>query len=908
VKKGFWTTDWFFSLIVSLLFFLIAYVIHADAFQAMERSAYDLGMRASDSTPSDRIAIIEIDDASIETIGRWPWPRSLQADMISRLADGGAKVIGSTVLFSEPQQDPGLLVIDDLANFYDASSLGENAPFDHPVEQSEAAETDDVAMDQSAQDMADSSVSEAGLPVTTEETVPDDADIVIAEIEAAEPEQLIPDTVATDLTELRTRMEVARDSLNTDAQLAAAMRKAGNVVLPMTMTGLNPIGRPDGDLPPYLLENAIFNITGEGYTAASFGNIQPPIKTLAEAANGIGHLVLLPDVDGAMRYEALALEYYDVLFPSFAMMVAGSSLNLTAEDISVRLGEGVQLGNLDIRTTPEMLMYNYYYNPQNDAAAFDHYSFADVFQGIVPIERFRNRIVLIGATALGVGDSFPTPVSPAMAPVTQVAHTVSAILQEDFFTRPEWAGMAELGVFALIALYLILVLPRLRPGISALVSLALLLALFLVEFTLLTGSNMWLKLMVPMVFLVTGHLLVTIKLFRVTEKIKIRSEAEGAESNRMLGLAFQGQGQLDMAFEKFRKLPVDDSVMDLLYNLALDYERKRQHNKAGSVYNYIAEYNPDYKDLKQRLKRSKAMEETVMLGGGGSHPGGTMMLDGDDIQKPMLGRYQVEKELGKGAMGVVYLGRDPKINRVVAIKTMALSQEFEEDELEEVTQRFFREAETAGRLNHPHIVTIYDAGEEHDLAYIAMEFLKGKDLTSRTKPDKLLPAKTVFDIIAKSAEALDFAHQQSVVHRDIKPANLMFDDESGELKITDFGIARITDSSKTKTGMVLGTPSYMSPEQLQGAKVDGRSDLFSLGVTFYQMLCGQLPFKADSMATLMYKIANEKHAPLTLIRPELPPCVDAIIDKSMEKDIEQRFQNGKEMAAAIRECANHLAD
>jgi serine/threonine protein kinase len=184
-----------------------------------------------------------------------------------------------------------------------------------------------------------------------------------------------------------------------------------------------------------------------------------------------------------------------------------------------------------------------------------------------------------------------------------------------------------------------------------------------------------------------------------------------------------------------------------------------------------------------------------------------MILEGGQVEKPMLGRYQVEKELGKGAMGVVYLGRDPKINRVVAIKTMALSQEFEEDELKDVKERFFREAETAGRLNHPNIVTIFDAGEEHDLAYIAMEFLKGKDLVPYTKPGNLMPLAKAMDVVARVADALAYAHQNSVVHRDIKPANIMYEPESDAVKVTDFGIARITDSSKTKTGMVLGTPS-----------------------------------------------------------------------------------------------------
>src|SRR5207253_5499248 len=183
-----------------------------------------------------------------------------------------------------------------------------------------------------------------------------------------------------------------------------------------------------------------------------------------------------------------------------------------------------------------------------------------------------------------------------------------------------------------------------------------------------------------------------------------------------------------------------------------------------------------FKDIEQRLARAKNLSETVILGGGGG--GGktnTSILGGDgSVEKPMLGRYQVEKELGKGAMGVVYLGKDPKIGRVVAIKTMALSQQFEADELTEAKQRFFREAETAGRLSHPNIVTIYDTGEEHDFCYIAMELLKGGDLAPYTKAGNLLTVDQVVSITARVADALGYAHRQGVVHRDIKPANMMY--------------------------------------------------------------------------------------------------------------------------------------
>jgi serine/threonine-protein kinase len=184
-----------------------------------------------------------------------------------------------------------------------------------------------------------------------------------------------------------------------------------------------------------------------------------------------------------------------------------------------------------------------------------------------------------------------------------------------------------------------------------------------------------------------------------------------------------------------------------------------------------------------------------------------------------------------------------------------------------------------------------------------MEFLKGKDLTGHTKPGALLPLPAVMSIVARVAEALDYAHRQSVVHRDIKPGNVMYDPAADTVKVTDFGIARITDSSKTKTGMVLGTPSFMSPEQLSGKKIDGQSDLFSLGVMLYQLVCGALPFQGDSMAQLMYKIANEPPIDPLSLNPALPECLLATLDRALAKSKEERFATGEQMAKALRECA-----
>jgi eukaryotic-like serine/threonine-protein kinase len=613
----------------------------------------------------------------------------------------------------------------------------------------------------------------------------------------------------------------------------------------------------------------------------------------------VGHLNAALDVDGAIRTEALAITYYDEFYPSLAAMLVAKSLNLSAKDIQIRPGEALQIGNFKVSADPQMQMYTYFYKYHDGRPAIPEDSFFDVASGKIPLDKYRDKIVLIGPTAAGVGSVFVTPVNPAMPSVELLANTVSSLLQGHFFVAPTWGWIVERLVFLLVAAYLIALLPRLSAGLGAGISAGIVVVLLTTHFVLMTGQGMWLQLMLPLTLLVVGHVLLVTKRFMVTERGKEVSDAQSAANARMLGLAFQGQGQLDMAFDYFRKVPLDDTVMDNLYNLALDFERKRQFNKAEAVFSYMAGYNPKFRDLESKLSRAKQMSETVILGGATTHPGGTLALGGG-TEKPMLGRYQVEKELGKGAMGVVYLGKDPKIGRVVAIKTMALSQEFEADELAEVKERFFREAETAGRLSHPNIVTIFDAGEEHDLCYIAMELLKGKDLIPYTKAGSTLPLEKVVSIVARVADALGYAHKHNVVHRDVKPANVMYELENDVVKVTDFGIARITDSSKTKTGMVLGTPSYMSPEQLQGKKIDGRSDLFSLAVSLYQLACGELPFKGESMAQLMYKIANEDAPDILKYNATLPPAFVAFLDKAMSKEADQRFQTGEEFAFALR--------
>jgi eukaryotic-like serine/threonine-protein kinase len=284
----------------------------------------------------------------------------------------------------------------------------------------------------------------------------------------------------------------------------------------------------------------------------------------------------------------------------------------------------------------------------------------------------------------------------------------------------------------------------------------------------------------------------------------------------------------------------------------------------------------------------------------------TLLLNKQAGPPSTLGRYKVLKELGRGAMGVVYLGKDPTIQRFVAIKTMQLDEIDDAEKLQKVRERFFQEAESTGRLSHPNIVTIYDAGEEQDLGYIAMELLEGTPLKHWSRKPNLLPLEKLIPIFAMVADALDYAHQQGIIHRDIKPANIMLTKDQ-IVKVMDFGIAKMASSSKTQTDIVLGTPVYMSPEQLAGKKVDGRSDMFSLGVTLFELLTGRPPFTADNVSALLYAIANHPHPKLAVLRPDLPPMVEEILDRVLQKDPVQRYRRAGEFSQALRSYIDGLA-
>ena len=411
-KASFWRKDWFLGLGVSLVL-LVASGTQLQLIEGLERFAYDWGVRASARTPSDRISVIAIDKRSIDNIGRWPWSREIHAKMIESLANAKAKVIGYTVFFSEPQLDPGLAYVNRLLEAYQRL-----------------------------------------VPANTDPSAP-------------------PRAVSPELLQIGATLQEAESALNTDRKLAESFAKAGNVVLPLLFTFGEPRGKPDKPLPEFVRKNALSIQGGSGDLPLFTSAVEVPIvESLGAAAAAVGHLNSVPDVDGAIRTEALAITYYDEYYPSLAVMMVARSLNLTAKDIKIRPGEALQIGNFRVSADPTLQMFTYFYKDRDGRPVIQEDSFYDVASGKIPLEKYRDKIVLIGPTAAGVGSIFVTPVNPAMPAVELQAHTVSSLLQGHFFVAPTWGWIVERGVYLLVALYLTTLLPRLSAGLGAVVQTA----------------------------------------------------------------------------------------------------------------------------------------------------------------------------------------------------------------------------------------------------------------------------------------------------------------------------------------------------------------------------------------------------------------------------------------------------
>jgi len=751
MKKNTWISDAVCGLGVSLLVAVCyGYPNFLPLIENIELKTYDLRskLRQNFDAGAD-VALIAIDNASVNELGRWPWPRTRLAAMIDKLAAAHPKVIGLDVMLCAPEPNPGLLEIKRLRSRY--------------------------------QDLL------------TARAIKDRADVFSAEFSSS------------------------AITLDSDVRLEESIRRAGNVVLPMSFAAdIN--SAPVSTMTPSMSRLALASDAESVADVVHTDNAHVicPMPNFAAAAMNLGAFDIDPDRDGIVRRTIITTNCAHDYYPSFELALVLSYLGIQPAQAILSPGRELSIGPISIPLNPGNGMLISFRGPVD---TYRQYSFVDVMSEKANWELFKNKIVIIGPTANSIMPSYITPVGLGLPAIEISANVVEDILQKRFLIRPPWAQKLEFALLSMVALFVMFLFPRLRILWGAVLSLLIVLALLgLGTFLFLNGD--WIKIAYPLFLLVLGDLAIL--------------------CNRLRAGREYGQ-----------------TLTDLMAHVS-DYSSN------SSTYS----------------------NKTVAHGS----------------SQKTLGRYEIVKELGRGAMGIIYLGRDPKINRMVAIKTMGLNQFGHATGIKEFRERFFREAELAGTLNHTNIVRIFDAGEDKDIAYIAMELLEGEDLSCFCDKDNLLPTDQAIEYVATVADALDYAHLQGVVHRDIKPANIMRL-KDGTLRIADFGIAHLTASTRTVSGVVMGTPSYMSPEQVAGKKIDGRSDVFSLTVALFELLTGEKPFKGgEGIGTLLFQIANDPHPNPLTINPLLPLSVKEVIDKGLEKNPSRRYARGIELAIALRAC------
>ena len=492
---------------------------------------------------------------------------------------------------------------------------------------------------------------------------------------------------------------------------------------------------------------------------------------------------------------------------------------------------------------------------------------------------YKNKIILIGQDK---------------SQLQVLADSLNSIDAGALYYTPAFSWWLLPALMSVIVIYLLWLLPLLSRNSGVFLGAFILLGIVSVQPVLLILHGMWWPTINLLLLLLLGQ--ISVYIYLCGQEILQNLSKKQDDAWFQLGHYQYEKGDYEIAITSLLKCHVNDEVLSDLYEIGLSFERKRQYDRALQVYSEINVRQQKYRDIDKRLKSISGFSETRTEILSPTQAQKTLVMP--EMELPEFGRYKIEKELGRGAMGVVFLGNDPKINRQVAIKTLDYNQ-FSKAEIKTVKSRFFREAEAAGRLSHNNIVTVYDVGEEEGFAFIAMDYVEGVPLSEFTQKDKLLPVREVYRILQVVADTLNYAHSQNIVHRDIKPGNIMYNPQNRQVKITDFGIARITDSVKTRTGSFMGSPSYMAPEQMTGSRVDGRADLYSLGVSMYQLLTGHLPFDADSLGNLAYKITNEKHKSIRDVRPDLPASATRIINKALQKKVDKRFTNGADMASAL---------
>jgi len=708
--------------------------------------------------------------------------------------------------------------------------------------------------------------------------------------------------------------DINEDTLGYTEVLAGQISWIKNVILPYEFNRAE-FMTSKISMPKYLTKSSIvvnndLGILGEDATLLAHKVFLPPDR-LCEITDGLGFKYNLYDSDRKIRWEPLVTHYEGYYYPSASLLTAANYLGVPPSLIKVFDGKSIKMGNLEILTDKKSALFINYNKPNK---SFVQVSATDILNETYNIASLKDKLVIVSLSAELLTDFYKTPVSDKLKSVEKTANVIENIIHSNFIKRFDSSpGRDILILFALGALFAF-ILPRVSLLYRMIILAASIFVLANLNFILFNSFNILAR---PLylgleLFLLTlaspildNELLSKLSTLRIgfeppTEETKLpkaelpennitplpgrreRSRANNAETVEMRTLE-----------SPKKKAKPDNSTAETIFNGVSDEQQTVADIPTGNSSDILTPERLDNEktEIPEPSQKSPANEEPFK-------PDITPAFGNDSQDIKSLGRYKVLGELGKGAMGMVYKGVDPAINRNVALKTIRLDFVNDPQELAELKERLNTEARAAGNLSHPNIVTIYDVGTEDNLQYIAMEFLEGQTLEDMIRRKTKFNYRIIAQIISQICSALDFAHNQNIVHRDIKPANIMVLSDYN-IKVMDFGIARVDTSSMTRTGIAMGTPNYIAPELLQGKTVDRRCDIFRLGVVIYEMLLNQRPFRGDNLTSLIYSIVNTDAVPPSKVDKSVPLLFDRVIEKALKKDPDERYQTATEIAAAL---------
>jgi len=688
--------------------------------------------------------------------------------------------------------------------------------------------------------------------------------------------------------------------------------------------------------PKYLFDNAIsvsdpLGELEESSTLQVRKIFLPPEKVL-ESSPKLGFEYIMPDNDRVVRFHPLVINYEGYYYPSLPLRAAAAYLNAQPEMIMVNENDNIKVGlNRVVPIKDASHMYISFPKDNRYRTISAKLILSEGFN----LKQLKNKMILITVDDFSDNQYFTTPVNEKVSKVFITAAIIDNIISNNLITATNRTGLWQLLILFILGGVCAFVLPQINTMYRLLVLLGSLFLLININYfmyssfhilpnTIYIGLELFL-------FILTSPLLDS-QLLKGEDsekpakpvyipKIVLSDENKNNSNNvdedvpvRQLVDSHNDSSNIRTAHIE---LPTDKKITEAQKENGDEYQTPHADYQAINLDENIEEMGNQAEAESDDNKTDDYdnFEDDQLL-----HFDNQIDLDDNEPeQEPVndenfrdsqevsntsnlkqLGRYQISGTLGKGAMGHVYKGIDPAINRPVALKTIRLDFVNDPEEMEELKVRLHCEAQAAGKLSHPNIVTIYDVGSEGHLQYIAMEYLKGQTLEEMIKKKVKFNFRILSKVIMQICSAMEYAHNHDIIHRDIKPANIMVLPDY-TVKVMDFGIARIDSNSMTKTGIAMGTPNYISPEQLKGLEVDKRADIFSLGVVIYEMLLSKRPFRGENITSLIYSIINDEPEKPSNVNPQIPLLFDHIIDKALKKDPADRYQSAKNLMNDISE-------